>query len=431
MKEKVVALKQDGCCASSLSSGEGKKCAQHERYISGEEEEVNSVDSGGGGGGRERLVVAEVGSIVTMDLELTPENNYVPEPLFDTKGRISFVVGWGNYLPGLHVLTDASKVGDEMINIGIDAGWGDRNEDLVIEVSKKKKHLPPKLKKLLKHPDTIVVGMQISLAPKISAEVIEVTPDYFVLDANPRLAGASYSANVKVVAVENPPSMNLLQLRNNNNHNNINIDDDDQKNKEKDDNNPSSPMSNSRYQVASFGLGCFWGGELAFMRTPGVVGTKVGYTQGHVVNPTYEEVCTGSTRHTEAIWVIYNPDIISYSDLLKVAMERSNDNGYGLQSLFDENNTDNDTDNDNNDDDDEATQYRHVIFHHTSEQKQIAIDFLQQHHISEKQSYNDSSKIEVCEATTFYEAEEYHQQYLLKGGQSSKKGAKEPIRCFG
>ena len=81
-----------------------------------------------------RSRVVSQGDIVTIDLEMVPENNYVPESLFDRNGRITFVVGWGNYLPGLHELVQGKNVGDRVNQISIDAGWGDHNPDLVMEL---------------------------------------------------------------------------------------------------------------------------------------------------------------------------------------------------------------------------------------------------------------------------------------------------------
>lgn len=385
----------------TVESEDEKRQAQHIPTCSKTLHDDNRMEEKGLG----HVMKVEVGSIVTLDIDLVPENNYVPEPLFDTKGKISFVVGWGNYLPGIHDLVliggssslsspspCAMRVGEEKRNVGIDAGWGQRNKDLVVTVQRNHKNLSPRLKKIMRDKE-IVVGMQISLAPKVSAEVIEVSDDHFVLDANPRLAGASYSANVKVLSIEHPPEMKLLQLRIKDKHK--------QSQNTSKKTEPARPGSHcSRYQVASFGLGCFWGGELAFMRTAGVVGTKVGYTQGHVVHPSYEDVCTGKTRHTEAIWVIYDPEVVTYKELLTVAMERSkNDNhGFGIGTLFED------------DEDNEDLQYSHVIFYHTLQQKQMAREFLENNH---------NHSIGITEATIFYEAEEHHQQYLLKGDRKS------------
>jgi peptide-methionine (S)-S-oxide reductase len=155
------------------------------------------------------------------------------------------------------------------------------------------------------------------------------------------------------------------------------------------------------------------------MRKLGVVGTRVGYTQGIVNNPTYEAVCTGKTHHREAIIIIYDPEILTYTELLQVALERLAATKVPMSStpsdmyldMFSE-------------DSDERTskQYRHGFYYHSEEQREIARRELE---------VSNPYDIELKKAAAFYDAEEYHQQYLLKGGQTAKKGAKETIRCFG
>ena len=161
------------------------------------------------------------------------------------------------------------------------------------------------------------------------------------------------------------------------------------------------------YFLGTFALGCFWGGELEFMRTPGVVGTAVGYTQGKVVNPSYKQVCTGTTGHTEAIVVIYDPDMVSYETLVDVAMDRLGENKYLLNQVGN----------------DKGTQYRHGIYYHTPAQKQTAEKVVE--------GFGEDCVTECKPADIFYFAEDYHQQYLLKGGQSARKGDTTVIRCYG
>lgn len=151
--------------------------------------------------------------------------------------------------------------------------------------------------------------------------------------------------------------------------------------------------------------------ELAYQRMPGVVSTHVGYTQGHKLNPTYEEVCTGATGHTEAIRVVYDPEAVSYETLVQLGIDRLGDNVYKLNQVGN----------------DRGTQYRHGIYYHTREQKEVALDMLEKIHVHD----NKQVMTEVKKAKEFYMAEEYHQQYLMKGGQSAKKGAGETIRCYG
>jgi peptide-methionine (S)-S-oxide reductase len=323
--------------------------------------------------------VASFGDVVTVDVELTPEGDYVPESLFDTTGRLSFVLGWGNYLPGLHELVTGMKVGDHVEGVSIDAGFGRRNHDMVIEVPKEN------LKKI-KAMEKIVVGATLNLQGGIQVAVVKVTDDTIVVDANHPLAGSSYSCSVKLVSVDRFPTHKI-----------------DYSDRGEDD--TSSP-----YRIATLAMGCFWGGELGFMRTPGVVGTRAGYTQGVVTDPSYEEVCRGSTRHREAVMVVYDSRVVSYQDIVNVYWERlaATVSQYKIDPFAEEH---------------ESEQYQHGIYFHNEEQHRLAKDAIN--------SNNNRYNVELRVAAVFYDAEDYHQQYLYKGGQSARKGAREPIRCFG
>lgn len=150
--------------------------------------------------------------------------------------------------------------------------------------------------------------------------------------------------------------------------------------------------------------------ELAYQRMPGVISTHVGYTQGHKEYPTYEEVCTGATGHTEAIRIVYDPNVVSYKSLVQLGLDRLGDNIYLLYQVGN----------------DRGTQYRHGIYFHNDEQRKVAEELL-----LDRRSGGREVMTELKMAQTFYMAEKYHQQYLLKGGQSAKKGAAETIRCYG
>jgi peptide-methionine (S)-S-oxide reductase len=340
--------------------------------------------------------VARAGDVVTLDLHLLPENGFVPEPVFDSMGTVSFVLQGGNYLPGLHELVEGCSVGDTMEGVSIDAGWGERRDDLLITVPTKR------LENVVKDPHQLVTGTTLKLKGDIEVVVaaINTTDTTVVLDANPPLAGTSYACGFTVLAIDPLPT-SILQLSQTPSNGGqtatsccISIDD--------------------RYQAATFALGCFWGAELAFMRVPGVVGTKVGYSQGVTLNPTYEQVCSGRTQHREAVQVIFDSKQVSYEELVKVALARlqSVQTPPDLHRLFQE-----------GDDDDETKQYRHGFYYHSEAQMEIA-----EQYISEN---NNRFGIELLQAATFWEAEEWHQQYLYKGGQSGRKGAKETIRCYG
>jgi len=152
-------------------------------------------------------------------------------------------------------------------------------------------------------------------------------------------------------------------------------------------------------EIATFAAGCFWGVEETFRSTPGVKSTRVGYTGGHTENPTYKEVCTDRTGHAEAVEVTYDPSEVSYEDLLHVFWENHNPTQLNFQGP------------------DYGTQYRTSIFYHSAEQEAAAE--------TSKAALAASGKFkrpivtEIVPAATFYPAEEYHQQYLAKRGQSS------------
>lgn len=159
---------------------------------------------------------------------------------------------------------------------------------------------------------------------------------------------------------------------------------------------PLQPPFPDGLQQAIFGMGCFWGAERIFWNTPGVFSTAVGYAGGLTPNPTYEEVCSGLTGHAEVVLVVFDPDVITYQQLLKVFWE-SHDPTQGMRQG-------NDT----------GTQYRSAIYTTTPEQLTAA-----EASRSEFQSVLDDAgygpiTTEILPAPTFYWAEDYHQQYLGK-----------------
>ena len=160
---------------------------------------------------------------------------------------------------------------------------------------------------------------------------------------------------------------------------------------------PLRPPYPEGTQVAEFALGCFWGAEKQFWQTAGVVSTAVGYEGGFTPNPTYEEVCSGRTGHAEAVRVVFDPEKVSYAELLKVFWEWHNP----TQGMRQGN--------------DIGTQYRSAIFYHSPEQQAIAEEskISYQKRLSEA-GYGDITT-EIVPATEFYFAEDYHQQYLSSG----------------
>jgi peptide-methionine (S)-S-oxide reductase len=150
---------------------------------------------------------------------------------------------------------------------------------------------------------------------------------------------------------------------------------------------------------ATFGAGCFWGVEAAFRRLPGVTATAVGYSGGRTKNPTYHDVCSDETGHAEVVQVEFDPEKISYRDLLNVFWENHNPTQLNRQGP------------------DVGTQYRSAIFFHTPEQQKQATESKDELRKSGK--FSKPIVTEISPATEFYRAEEYHQQYLEKRGLAS------------
>jgi peptide-methionine (S)-S-oxide reductase len=159
---------------------------------------------------------------------------------------------------------------------------------------------------------------------------------------------------------------------------------------------PLLPPYPAGTEIADFGLGCFWGAERKFWELPGVVTTAVGYQGGHTKNPTYREVCSGRTGHTEAVRVVYDPKRISYAELLKVFWE-SHDPTQGMRQG-------NDT----------GTQYRSAIYWHTEEQRGLAESTRESYQKALNTEGLGTITTEIAGALPFYFAEDYHQQYLAK-----------------
>ena len=148
---------------------------------------------------------------------------------------------------------------------------------------------------------------------------------------------------------------------------------------------------------ATFGAGCFWGVEAAFRQLEGVTGTRVGYTGGRTENPTYEDVCSHATGHAEVVEVSYDDEQLSYDDLLKVFWGKHDPTQLNRQGW------------------DIGDQYRSVVFFHDDEQQETAL----RSKADEQAHHSRPVVTQVEPAQTFYEAEDYHQQYLEKRGQSS------------
>lgn len=149
-------------------------------------------------------------------------------------------------------------------------------------------------------------------------------------------------------------------------------------------------------EVIDLGLGCFWGAERKFWQVPGVWVTAVGYQGGHTPNPTYEEVCSGRTGHTEAVRVVYDPAMVKAEDLLRVFWE-SHDPTQGMRQG-----------------NDVGTQYRSAVYTHSPAQQAAAETTLAAYQERLAQAGYGPITTEIREAPPFYFAEGYHQQYLAK-----------------
>ncbi|HVF52563.1 MAG TPA: peptide-methionine (S)-S-oxide reductase MsrA [Actinomycetota bacterium] len=169
---------------------------------------------------------------------------------------------------------------------------------------------------------------------------------------------------------------------------------------------PVKPPFEEGLEVAVFGLGCFWGSERLFWRLPGVYSTAAGYAGGYTPNPTYEEVCTGRTGHTEVVQVVFDPAKITYAELLKVFFEE-HDPTQGMRQG-----------------NDVGTQYRSAIYYTSDEQKRIAEEALRVYDDALRSQGYEPITTEVAASGIFYYAEDYHQQYLHKvpNGYCAMKG---------
>lgn len=178
---------------------------------------------------------------------------------------------------------------------------------------------------------------------------------------------------------------------------------------------PIAPPFPAGLETIQFGLGCFWGAERLFWELPGVYSTAVGYAGGHTVNPTYKDVCSGMTAHTEIVLVVYDPAQIDVEELLQVFWE-AHDPTQGMRQG-----------------NDRGTQYRSAIYTTTPSQLEKA----QQSRDAYQKALNRSGlgpiTTEVQAAGPFYYAEDYHQQYLAKNpdGYCGLRGTGVPCAITG
>jgi peptide-methionine (S)-S-oxide reductase len=150
-------------------------------------------------------------------------------------------------------------------------------------------------------------------------------------------------------------------------------------------------------ETATFAAGCFWGVEVDFRNTPGVTAARVGYTGGNAESPSYQDVCSGTTGHAEAVEVTFDPSEISFAELVDTFWELHDPTQVNRQGW------------------DVGSQYRSAIFTHSPEQAEIAAASK----ASAQTRFPRPIATEIVPATTFWPAEEYHQQYLVKNGRAT------------
>lgn len=146
--------------------------------------------------------------------------------------------------------------------------------------------------------------------------------------------------------------------------------------------------------LATFGGGCFWCTEAVYDETEGVIGAVSGYSGGQVINPSYEAVCTGQTGHAEVIQVTYDPEVISYKELLEIFFRTHDPTTLNQQGA------------------DRGTQYRSVIYYHDDEQKQVAEEIKTT--LDASGAFRGPIVTEISPLDVFYAAEAYHQNYFAK-----------------
>ena len=148
----------------------------------------------------------------------------------------------------------------------------------------------------------------------------------------------------------------------------------------------------NKYELATFGQGCFWCAEAIFAQLKGVTKVESGYSGGKTTNPTYKEVCSGQTGHAEVVQITFDPTLISYDELLEVFWKTHDPTTLNRQG------------------NDVGTQYRSVIFFHNQEQKRLAEAYKQK--LDAEKIWNNPIVTEISPTTKFYKAEDYHQEYF-------------------
>ena len=155
--------------------------------------------------------------------------------------------------------------------------------------------------------------------------------------------------------------------------------------------------TNDSLEIATFGAGCFWCVEAVYQQVNGVLKVESGYAGGQIKNPSYKEVCTERTGHAEVCQLTYNPEVISFKEILEVFWQTHDPTTLNRQGA------------------DVGTRYRSAIFYHTDEQKQIAEDYLKV--LNDEKAFENPIVTEITAFTNFYPAEDYHQDYFELNGE--------------
>ncbi|MGB9664501.1 MAG: peptide-methionine (S)-S-oxide reductase MsrA [Ignavibacteria bacterium] len=158
-------------------------------------------------------------------------------------------------------------------------------------------------------------------------------------------------------------------------------------------------LNETKYELATFGGGCFWCTEAVFKQIDGVISNEVGYAGGNVENPSYEQVCTGKTGHAEVCQIKYDPEKISYQELLEVFFKTHDPTTLNRQGA------------------DVGTQYRSVIFYHNEVQRNLALEFIKK--LERDGAYSNPIVTQIEPLKNYYRAEEYHQNYFEKNPYST------------
>ncbi len=151
-------------------------------------------------------------------------------------------------------------------------------------------------------------------------------------------------------------------------------------------------MNSSQVEIATFGAGCFWCTEAVFLNVIGVEKVESGYSGGKIKNPSYREICTGTTGHAEVTQITFNPKKVSFEELLEIFWNTHDPTTLNRQGA------------------DQGTQYRSVVFYHNDNQKKLADDYKKQ--LDESQLFKNPIVTEISPIKDFYKAEDYHQNYF-------------------